>query len=753
VSPYDAVGSAPEPPATAAAAEVAWVDGMRCGGCALRLEERLRSLDGVERADVSYATGRVSVWWQGHPAREAFALALREEGLAARQHSDASGDQEEDDRDKGAHTINATRAAVGVALAMVAATPVWSVRLLDDAPAMLDRLALPASAALLLLSMKPIVLPGLRQWWARRPGMDALIVVGALASFAAAAAALFTSAPLETLDAGAMLLALRLVGIALERRARDAGARALREALSERTVVRRGGVDTPPAALSVGDTIDVTAGALLPVDARLLALVPASSPADRTEAADAHAEPAALEVDESAITGEPAPRRAVVGSSLSAGVRLIHSDARFVVERTFAEGRLGQLAEDVVTAASSRPEVQRRADRVARALIVAMLGLAPLVGAAVLAAGGSVGDATVRAIAVLVVTCPCALALATPLVVLFATSSAARRGLIIRNADVFERMAAVRHIVFDKTGTLTDAALSVDGFQSATGRPKDAVLSLAASVAQGSLHPVARALVAACPGAPVGADVREIAGLGIEGEVGGRRVRVGRPAWTTAPTPTASAWPGAPDDDGATWVTEDGAPLGAFSLSSQLHPQTTDTVRGLHARKLTLSVASGDADDAVQQVAADLEGISDAAGRLLPHEKAAHVAARREDAGQVAFVGDGLNDAPALAAADVGIAARGLLEATAPLADVRLLDAGPQAVVTLVDVARHAARRMRINLAWAIGYNLLAVPAAAAGLIGPSVAAIAMVASSMSVVLYAARFEASLQRRENPEPC
>ena len=653
----------------------------------------------------------------------------------------------------------------------------------------MDLMSAPATAAALGIFAlagpgRKVISEGLAALVIRRaPNMNSLIAVGGLTSFAAGAAApLFPALGFDAsfMEEPVMLLAFVLLGRTLEARARLKAAADLRTLAalvpaSARLVLDPGvapGAATPlPSAPSEelvptptirpGDVLRVLPGERVPVDGLICA-----GDGDGSRAA----------VDESMLTGEAAlvPKRP--GDRLTAGTVVYESPLTFTATSTGADSTLAGIARLVADAQANEAPVQRLADAVsgkfcygvmaasaATAAFWATAGAALWPGAVAAALPGAVGGAAgppalllgiKLAIDVLVVACPCALGLATPTAVLVATSLGATQGLLLRGGGaVLERLAALDTVIFDKTGTLTAGAPSLVGVEvTGAGWNEASVLAAAAAAEAGAVHPladaVARAAAASPSTFPAPTAHATIPGDGVTATLeDGRTVAVGRRGWALAAVGGLGTEDKGEEEAGAATTTvhvavSDAGLVGSLSFTDGLRPDAAAVVRSLRGLGLRVCVLSGDGEAAVGAVAAAL-GISpsDATSRARPADKAALVAALKARGGTVAMVGDGVNDAPALAAADVGIAFKGGMAAAGEAADVVLMGDRLGQVVEAVLLGRTALAKIKQNLGWALAYNLVGLPLAAgaalpmAGIaLNPSFAGGMMAFSSVAVV-------------------
>jgi Cu+-exporting ATPase len=559
--------------------------------------------------------------------------------------------------------------------------------------------------------------------------MDTLVAVGSLAALLLGAARVLREGPhamhLE-FETGAVIVTLVLFGRALEARARRRTGDAVRALVALRPPVAhviRDGVelDVPVALVRVGERVRVRAHERVPVDGALR----------EGEAA----------LDLSMLTGESEPVVPALGEEVFAGT--LNGETAFVIEaaRVGGDTRLAQIVRLVEAAQGSKAPAQRLADRVAAVFVPGIFSVAALTLLGGLAAGLPPGVAALRAVTVLVVACPCALGLATPTAIVVGTGLAARAGALLRDAATLERLAAVDTVVFDKTGTLTEGRPAVQAVCGVAGVTDRDVLALAAAIEADATHPLARSIVreARARGVEVlvAQGVRSIPGVGVEGRVGESRVEVGVAvdalgefdAWR------AKAWT-------ALELRRDGVVVGGLAVADALRAESAEAVRALVARGVRVHLVSGDHPRAAAAVG-ERVGIdpSRVRGGVSPEGKRDAVEALRRAGRVVAMVGDGVNDAPALASADVGVAVGGGADIADAAASVTLAHADPRGVARALEVARATMSTVRQNLAWAFGYNVIAVPLAAFGALdrlgGPMAAAGAMAFSSVAVVLNA----------------
>jgi len=627
-----------------------------------------------------------------------------------------------------------------------------------------DHLVAPLLGALVFLDGGPLFL---RAGWAelrqRRPGMMLLISMGLLVAFGASAA---TTAGLLDVDLWpelATLVTIMLLGHWLEMRAlgQAQGALAALAALlpdeAER-LTADGTIETVSLAeLRPGDVALVRAGGRIPADGEVVE--------------------GTAEVDESMVTGESRPVARSAGDRVVAGTVATDSSLRVRVDAVGEDTALAGIQRLVAEAQASRSRAQALADRAAALLFY----VAVVAGGATFVAwslAGSTGDAVVRTVTVLVIACPHALGLAIPLVVSLSTSVAARAGILVKDRLALERMRTVDTVLFDKTGTLTKGSFTVVGVATVDG-DDDRVLTLAAAVEADSEHPLARAVVAAAEGeAPVAvaggargpsgaarvpaSGLRTLPGRGVEGTVDGSAVAVGGPGLLrergltepAALTEASGAWRAR--GVAVLYVVVDGAVVGAVGLADEVRPESASAVAALHGLGLRVVMITGDARQVADDVGARL-GVDEVLAEVLPEDKERAVTDLQDRGLRVAMVGDGVNDAPALARADVGIAIGAGTDVAAESAGVVLASSDPRGVVGVLRLSRASYRKMLQNLAWGAGYNLFAIPLAAGVLasagvtLSPAAGAVLMSASTVVVALNAQLLR-RLDLRPAPSP-
>ena len=704
------------------------IGGMTCATCAGRVERALNKLPGVRSASVNLATERAHVELLGQVDPTLLINAVTQAGYSASlwQAEQKQGDEQQQ---------NLRRERWSLVLAILLALPLVLPMLVQ--PFGLHWM-LPAWAQFALATPVQFIFGArfyVAAWKAVRAGsgnMDLLVALGTSAGYGLSlyqwAQAPAGMAPHLYFEASAVVIALVLLGKYLESRAKRQTASAIRalEALRPERAVRvvdGQEEDVAIAQLRLGDLVLVKPGERFPVDGVV-------------EDGSSHA-------DEALISGESLPVPKQPGDSVTGGA--INGEGRLLV-RTQALGtetvlaRIIRLVED---AQAAKAPIQKLVDRVSQVFVPAVLVLALLTLLGWWLAGAALETALINAVAVLVIACPCALGLATPAAIMAGTGVAARHGILIKDAEALERAHAVNRVVFDKTGTLTSGSPRVVHSKALVG-DSASLHRLAGALQRGSEHPLAKAVLQACTEqglqVPSVSDSQSLTGRGIAGRVEGRELALGNRRLLDESglqpgglADKARAW----EAEGRTlsWLIERGQQtqvLGLFAFGDSLKPGAAEAIDTLHAQHISSHLLTGDNRGSAKVVAEAL-GIDDVHAEVLPADKAATVAALKQ-AGVVAMVGDGINDAPALAAADIGIAMGGGTDVAMQAAGITLMRGDPRLVPAALEISRKTYAKIRQNLFWAFIYNLIGIPLAALGYLNPVLAGAAMALSSVSVV-------------------
>jgi len=718
------------------------VGGMTCASCVMRVERALKNVPGVQDVSVNLATESARVVTTDAEDMDArLRRAVRAAGYEPRAASSAADE---------AAALSSWHGFGPVALGLALSIPLLAPMLGE--PFGQDWM-LPPWLQLLLAAPVQFWLGArfYRAGWhaakARTGNMDLLVALGTSAAFGLSLWLWWRSAtgehaghgemPHLYFEAAAVVITLVLLGKWLEARAKRQATSAIRALQQLRPEVAhlvdaRGESDVPLAEVMVGDRLAVRPGERVPADARVIE--------------------GQSEVDESMLTGEPLPVAKGPGDALTGGA--VNGDGRMVIEVSAigAESVLARIIRLVEDAQAAKAPIQRLVDKVAAVFVPVVLLIALLTLAGWLIAGAGIETALIYAVAVLVIACPCALGLATPVAVMAGTGVAARHGILIKDARSLEIAHRVDTVAFDKTGTLTlgrpvlTALLPVAGIETT----EDQLLATAASLQSGSEHPLARAVLAAAAQrgvqAPALGAMQAMPGRGVRGEVDGA-------TWAIASLRWCRELDAMPAEAEIERLQAQGATVSALlhfdeagaarvqallAFADEPKPQAAEAIRTLRARGLRVVMISGDNLRAAQAMAARLGiAIEDVRADVLPADKAAQVSALRRDGHVVAMVGDGANDAPALAAADVGIAmapSGGGTDVAMEAAGITLMRGDLALVSQAFELSARTVAKIRQNLFWAFAYNVAGIPLAAFGLLSPVVAGAAMALSSVSVM-------------------
>jgi len=704
------------------------LEGMTCASCAGRIERALAQQPGVLSVSVNLASERAQLQVLRGTDQQALLQAVSRAGYRASVIDDASQAQPTAERH-----LQRERWALLLAIALTL-------------PLVIPMLAepfglhwmLPAWLQFALTTPVQFVFGArfYRAAWsalrARAGNMDQLVAIGTSAAYGLSlyqwAVSPTGSMPHLYFEASAVIITLILLGKYLESRAKrqtSSAIRTLQALRPERALRLTNGVEQWVALgeLQLGDCIVVKPGERFPVDGLV-------------REGQSHA-------DEALISGESLPQPKQPGDKVTAGA--INGEGRLLVETTAlgAETVLSRIIRLVEDAQAAKAPIQKLVDKVSQVFVpsVLLIALATLLGWLLLGAG--IETALLNAVAVLVIACPCALGLATPTAIMAGTGVAARHGILIKDAEALEIAHSVTLVAFDKTGTLTAGSPRIAHLRAVDGDTTQ-LLQLAGALQRGSEHPLAKAVLDQCTEQQLSlaeiSNSQALAGRGIAGQIGERQLALGNKRLLEEHflhhdelAADALAW----EAEGRTlsWLLEL-APqpqvLGLFAFGDTLKPGAVDAIAALNARGIASHLISGDNPGSVKAVAAAL-GISAAHAEVLPADKAAIISELKKNA-VVAMVGDGINDAPALAAADVGIAMGSGTDVAMHAAGITLMRGDPRLVADALDISRRTYNKIRQNLFWAFAYNLIGIPLAAAGLLNPMLAGAAMALSSVSVV-------------------
>lgn len=690
------------------------VPGVHCAACIRAVENGLMRVAGVEHARVNLSTRRVAVKWRGHEAPDLLAA------LTALGYTGHLFENETDRADPELTRLIRALAVSGFCAMniMLLSVSVWSGAEAETRSAFhwisagLALACLVYSGRIFFASAWSVLKHG-------RTNMDVPIAIGISLAFGLSLYDTIHDGPHAYFDAATSLISFLLIGRTLDHlmreKARAAVRGLMRLAPRGATVLREdGGRDYLPIdEIEPGMRLGLAAGERVPVDGIV--------------------SDGLSELDCAIVTGESAPRRVEPGAVVQAGTLNLTGPLVIVTSARAGSSFLAEMVRLMEAAEGGRARYRRSADRAAALYSPVVHATAFLTFLGWIALGVGWHQAITVAIAVLIITCPCALGLAVPIVQVVASRRLFESGIMVKDGSAIERMAEIDIVAFDKTGTLTlGKPCLVNGKHIAPD-----VLAIAAEIARRSNHPLSRAIAAVgSAGDLILSEVREYPGLGIEARLQGRVYRLGRAEWALpdrgAPPQTAES---------GTVLSCDGASVARFAFEEAARPRARAAVDALHAAGLEVNLLSGDAADAVRAMASKL-GIGSFAASLLPAQKVERLAALGAEGRKVLMVGDGLNDVPALAAAHVSMAPASAADISRNAADFVFLREGLDAVPMASAVARNAGRLVRQNFTLAIAYNVIALPIAIAGYVTPLIAALAMSLSSILVVANALRLDA-----------
>lgn len=706
------------------------LEGITCSACVWLNEQHVARLPGVTAIDINYATRRARVRWDERRIKLSDILgAIQAIGYRAYPYDEARSELIAK-KERRAALWRLFVAGFGMMQVMMYAIPAYIAGegdLSADIGQLLRWSSFVLTVPVVFYSAAPFFRGAWRDLRMRRLGMDVPVALGVGSAFLASCWATVTGSGEVYFDSVAMFVFFLLCGRYLEMIARQRAVRGVESlgkvlpAFADKLLIDGDDERVPVSTLVPGDRVRVKPGAAIPADGVVLEGVSAA--------------------DESLLTGESRPVPKAAGALVTGGSLNVSSPLVIEIQQVGDATRLAAIKRLMERAAAEKPTLVRQADRVAGWFIAALLVLAVATGVAWYFIDPS--RALWVFVSVLVVSCPCALSLATPVALTVASDVLAHGGVLVTRGHAIETLANADTFMFDKTGTLTEGALRLVEVVPADGIGAEEVTTIAAALEQGSEHPIASGLRAASADRETPRSVVAHTGQGVEGEVRGARCRIGRADFvqglTGAPPPAVFC-----DDRGMSdtrvFLGGEAGWLAMFRLADVTRPDAGAMLDALKARGAEVGILSGDAPGTVAAFARSLN-VSDAHGGLSPQDKHDMIAAQQQAGRVVAMVGDGVNDAPVLAQAHVSVAMGGGTELARTQADVVLLGGKLSALAAGVDTARKTLRVIRQNLFWALGYNLCAIPLAMAGWVTPWMAGIGMSASSLMVVLNALRLQ------------
>jgi Cu+-exporting ATPase len=711
------------------------VEGMSCASCVSRVADALESLPGVRLASVNLATNTATVHHLQIP-QETLSNAVRAAGYEVSSASQSAAAPKSSDHLQARLVVAAIFSSILMILGTNTAHDVMPASLLHP---LLACLTLPVQ----FWSGWPFVSGFFSALRHGAANMNSLVAVGTLSAFGYSTAIVIdglvngvTGTEQLYFDTAGMIITFVLLGRLLEHRARSRTSDAIRQLMDLQPeiarVVRDGKtIEVPLSQVVVGDRIHIRPGDRIPVDGQIT---------------EGHSS-----VDESLITGESMPVDKQPGNKVTGGSVNTTGSFTFDAERVDADTALARIVAYVEQAQASRPPIQRLADRIAGVFVPIVFGIALLTLIVWWVGTGSFQDAMVNAVSVLIISCPCALGLATPTAILVGTGQGAKMGLLIRGGEAVEIAHQIQIVVLDKTGTLTYGRPIVTDLLPAEDRTEDQLVSLAASLERNSEHPIARAILDEAASrnlvhTPI-QDFEAVPGGGIRATLEGVELLLGSRKFL-------SQAGYAIDKDAADQLNADGKTViflgesnrivGTIAVADEIKTESRETIEALEAMGLETAMITGDNTRTAEAVARKV-GIGLVIAEVMPEDKANRIVALQEQKGVVAMVGDGINDAPALAQADIGIAIGTGTDVAIESADVALMSGDLRGIPSIIRLSRQTMRIIKQNLFWAFAYNVVLIPVAATGLLtpwgGPMLAAGAMAFSSVTVVTNALRLK------------
>ncbi len=723
------------------------VKGMSCAACSARVEKAVNKVDGVTACSVSLLTNSMQV--DGKASDEAIIKAVEAAGYRANVKGEAAKPKEQaDEATKGLLARMISSAVVLVALMYVSMGYVmWGFPLpsfFDDNPVAVALVELLLTLVVVVIN-RAFFVSGAKSIIHRSPNMDALVSVGSGAALiyslvvtfimtgeVAAGESMAAAHRLHSLyyESAAMILALITIGKTLESYAKGKTTSAISALVSltpeEATVIRDGKeVTVPSAEVKVGDLFVVRTGSRIPVDGVVVS--------------------GGGSVDESALTGESVPVEKTEGDKVSGACVSVGGFMTCRATRVGGDTTIARIIKLVEETAASKAPIARMADKVSGVFVPVVMAIALVTTVIWLIVGSGVGFALGRGISVLVISCPCALGLATPVAIMVASGVGAKRGVLYKNAAAIEKAGRIDIVALDKTGTVTEGKPAVTDF--IPFGADEELKRLAYSLEKRSEHPLGKAVAAYCEGAGEYeiADFEVLSGFGVSGRIEGRKVAAGKPEICAELTAEQRAAFDRLSDEGKTPMCfeKDGRVIGIIAVADKVKPDANETIARLHALGKRVVMITGDNERVAKNIAAEV-GIDEVRANTLPGDKA-QIVVELKAGGRVAMIGDGINDAPALTAADLGIAIGAGTDVAIESADVVISGNSLGGAATAVELGGKALLNIKENLFWAFIYNVLGIPLAAGAFVwagvtlNPMIGAAAMSLSSFCVVMNALR--------------
>jgi Cu+-exporting ATPase len=713
---------------------LASVGGMTCSACATRLEKALLRAPGIQSATVNFATEQADILFDPENMdAERIATTISNAGFSAHFPDAAGAEDEEAHRQREAAAMQREFYMLLLSALLTLPLVVQMIGMFTG----IEAIHLDPWIELMLASPVQFYI-GARfyksAWKALRAksgNMDVLVAMGTTTAFTYSIYLLYSLGVDQArgqlyFEASAVIITLVLLGKYMEARAKRGTTAAIRQLMDLRPktarVVRDGSeVELPIAQLRKGDIVVVRPGESIPVDGKI--------------------SEGTTDVDESLITGESIPVEKAPGDPVTGGAINGTGLIRISATAVGADSTLSKIIRLVENAQAGKAPIQRLVDRISEVFVPVVVAIATVTFLSWYFIGGELEAAIVAGVSVLVIACPCALGLATPTAIMTGTGAAARVGILIKDVQALEQAHGITAVIFDKTGTLTTGQPTVVDTLTVAGDKRE-LLTAIASLQQGSEHPLAKAVLkkAAEENLPLLAvnDFKSHTGFGISGSVNGTKIISGNEEFMrnngidiSADSTQAAEWESA----GKTviWIARDGILLGAMAIADPLRPESAPAVAELKSMGIRTLLLSGDAIRAVEEIGRQV-GVDMSRGGVKPDDKSEAVAQLQAEGFRVGMIGDGINDAPALAAADVGIAMGSGTDVAMETAGVTLMRSNPALVPAAISVSRATWRKIKQNLFWAFVYNVVGIPFAALGFLSPTIAGAAMAFSSVSVV-------------------
>ena len=719
------------------------VRGMTCAACARRVEKALATHPGVDQAGVNFAMETATVHHGPDVADEDLMQAVESAGyeLVPRADAHASSQESHGDHDHGIAIGRENELARGAWRRFVtAAILTIPIVVLSMFPAVVGAEMHDEWIGWVLFALttpvqfgagRPFLVSAIKQ--ARHGGtnMDTLVAIGTLAAYGYSVTSLFRHGEMY-FETAAVILTFLLLGKYLEHRSKSRASHAIKTLMElgakEARVLRDGfEVSVPLGEVRPGDAMRVRPGEKIPTDGVVL------------EGSSA--------VDASMLTGESVPVTVNPGDEVFGAT--VNTSGALLVQATKVGSKtaLAQIARLVEEAQGRKAPIEHLADRVASIFVPVVLVIAAVTAGAWLLTGHTLEESLVALVAVLIIACPCAMGLATPAAIMVGTGRAAQLGVVVKGGEVLEASGDIDVVVLDKTGTITHGKMSVTDVHPAPEVAENDLLAEAASVEDLSEHPVGAAIAAAARERSVSLQpvdgFEATTGMGVAGRIGGREVRAGRQSFVgidAGDELVTAAQHMESEGKTVVWVVVDGEPRGLIAVADTIKPTARAAIDRLRHLGLEPVMITGD-NEATATAIARKVGIERVIAGVMPADKTAEIKSLQDAGRRVAMVGDGINDAPALAQADLGVAIGTGADVAIEAADITLMGGDPMLAATGIELSRRTLRAIKQNLGWAFGYNVAAIPLAAFGLLDPMIAAAAMALSSVSVVLNALRLK------------